>query len=76
MSIVTTVLGKLAFIDAIKPKIASLESKLTRSHALAPSVSFARAREWSSPTRAEEFRREELARRAFDEMQARLPIAR
>lgn len=76
MSIVTTVLDKLGFIGSIWPKFASLESKPTPSYVLAPSVSFGRAKAWSSPARAEEFHREELARRTLNEFQGRLPISR
>ncbi len=76
MSIVTTVLGKLGFIGGIRPKIVSLESKLTLRHALAPSVRFGRVREWASTTRAEEFRRETMVRRSIVELQGRLPTAR
>jgi hypothetical protein len=76
MSIVTTVLGKFGFIGAMRPKIASLGSKLTGGHSVLPHVSLGRPREWFSPNRAEDFRREELARRAMNQFQGRLPIAR
>ena len=72
MSIVTSLLDKLQFIGAMQLKIASFVPKLRLSR----SGSFGRRKEWSSIAGAEEFRREELARRAFNEMQGRLPIAR
>ena len=76
MSIVTSLLDKTAFIGAIKPKIAFFESKLNSLRSLVPSLSLGGARQWYSPANADEFRRADLARRAFNESQGRLPVAR
>ncbi len=76
MSIVTSVLDKLRLFGAMPAWIAALVPKLTLDPSRISLSSFGRGREWSSVTRAEEFQRKELVRRAFNEMQGRLPVAR
>lgn len=76
MSIVTSLLDKIGFLGAVKPKIAFFESKLSLARGLVPSLNLGGAREWSSPASADEFRRTAFARRTFNESQSRLPIAR
>jgi hypothetical protein len=74
MSIVTSALDKLALIGAIRPKITLLVTKATDGLSHVSSLTCERG-EWLSITRAEEFLRNEQARRAFNELQSR-PIAR
>jgi len=76
MSIVTSLMDKLQFVEAISQKVASVESKLTLLRALVLSTQLRMGRQWFSASRAEEFSREQLAQRGRAEYQGRFPLAR
>jgi hypothetical protein len=74
MSIVTTMLGKLAFIGAVSTRVTSLESKLRQPNI--PIVSSRLDRTWLSPSSPKEFKAKQYAQKAYLEAQARFLIAR
>ncbi len=76
MSIVTNVLDRLGLTGALSPKIISFVPKLNLQLSQVLWKHFSQGREWTSAKHSQEFRREAMARRAFYEMQGRLPSAR
>ena len=70
MSIVTTMLGKLAFIGAVSNRVTSLESKLRQLNV--PIVSSRPDRTWLSRSSS----KEHYTRKTYLDAQARFPIAR
>lgn len=73
MSIVTNVLDKLGLTGALSTKTISFVPKLNLQVLW---MHFSQGREWTSAKQSQEFHREAMARRAFYEMQSRLPSAR
>ena len=74
MSIVTAMLGKLAFIGAVSNRVTSLESKLRQLNV--PIVSSRPDRTWLSPSSSKEFEAKHYTQKVYLEAQARFPIAR
>jgi len=74
MSIVTTMLGKLAFIGAVSNRVTSFESKLRQLNV--PIVSSRPDRTWLSRSSSKEFEAKHYTQKAYLEAQARFPIAR
>jgi len=76
MSIVTSVLDKLGLTRALSPKTISFVPKLNLQLSEVVWKHFSQGRGWTSAKSAQEFQKEALARRAFYEVQGRLPSAR
>lgn len=76
MSIVTSVLDRLRLTGALSSKIISFGPKLNLQLSQVLWKHFSHGREWTSTKHSQEFQREAMVRRAFYEMQGRLPIAR
>jgi hypothetical protein len=76
MSIVTNVLDKLRLTGAINSKLTSFAPKLNIQLSQILWKKLSLGRDWLSTRRSEEFQREAMAQRAFNEIQGRLPLAR
>jgi hypothetical protein len=74
MSIVTNMIHGLGVIDSQLPKIVDFERNLIRAISL--DVRTGRSKPWASTRDAEQFARNQMTSRAFDESMVRLPIAR
>lgn len=73
MSIVTTVLNRLAFAGAISTRVSSLASKLKLEGV---SISSHQDRTWHSPAMSRAFNAQRSATKGYLEAQARFPISR
>jgi hypothetical protein len=76
MSIVTNVLNKLGLTGTVNRKINCFAPKLNIQFSQILWKNLRLGREWPSTRRSEEFQREKMARRAINEMQGRLQLAR
>ena len=74
MSIVTTMIRGLGSIGSLLPKIGIFERSLI--HLVSLGTRLGPSKAWVSPSAAEQFRRNQMARRALNESMTRLPIAR
>jgi hypothetical protein len=76
MSVVSGILSELEYAARTRWRIAFMECGLARLIRRLPSVGLGGRRERFSPSFGNEFKRDELARRAISESLARMPIAR
>ncbi|MGA8905881.1 MAG: hypothetical protein WB661_12845 [Candidatus Bathyarchaeia archaeon] len=76
MSIETNVLDKLGVLAAIGPKITSFAPNLNVRLQGILWKNFRQKRDWPSTVSSDEFQRETMARRAFNEILGRQSLAR
>jgi len=74
MSIVTNVIRKLGISDSHMPNMDELEANLIREVPF--NARLGGSKGWASPKDGQQFQRNQMVSRAFNESMARLPLAR